>query len=224
MGKRFPKYVVDPNTVVKTYGADTLRVYEMFMGPLQASKPWSEQSVDGTRKWLERVWRLATDAQKITDEKTPELDYSYNFTVKKVTADIESLDFNTAISQMMIFVNDCYKLGRVNKDMLIGLVKLLSPFAPHMCEELHQQLSGKETLAYEPWPSYDEQKLARQQVEIVVQVNGKVRGRFLADQDADDSSVQQQAESLDAVKPFLDGKTIRKVIVIKNRIVNIVAA
>ena len=224
MGKRFPKYVVDPNTVVKTYGADTLRVYEMFMGPLQASKPWSEQSVDGTRKWLERVWRLATDTQKITDEKTPELDYSYNFTVKKVTADIESLDFNTAISQMMIFVNDCYKLGRVNKDMLIGLVKLLSPFAPHMCEELHQQLSGKETLAYEPWPSYDEQKLARQQVEIVVQVNGKVRGRFLADQDADDSSVQQQAESLDAVKPFLDGKTIRKVIVIKNRIVNIVAA
>ena len=224
MGKRFPKYVVDPNTVVKTYGADTLRVYEMFMGPLQASKPWSEQSVDGTRKWLERVWRLATDAQKITDEKTPELDYSYNFTVKKVTADIESLDFNTAISQMMIFVNDCYKLGRVNKDMLIGLVKLLSPFAPHMCEELHQQLSGKETLAYEPWPSYDEQKLARQQVEIVVQVNGKVRGRFLADQDADDSSVQQQAESLDAVKPFLDGKTSRKVIVIKNRIVNIVAA
>jgi leucyl-tRNA synthetase len=224
MGKRFPKYVVDPNTVVKTYGADTLRVYEMFMGPLQASKPWSEQSVDGTRKWLERVWRLATDAQKITEEKTPELDYSYNFTVKKVTADIESLDFNTAISQMMIFVNDCYKLGRVNKDMLIGLIKLLSPFAPHMCEELHQQLSGRETLAYEPWPTYDEQKLARRQVEIVVQVNGKVRGRFLADQDAEDGSVQQQAESLDAVKPFLAGKTIRKVIVIKNRIVNIVAA
>ncbi len=224
MGKRYPEYVVDPNAVVRTYGADTLRVYEMFMGPLEASKPWSEQGVDGTRKWLDRVYRLATDKDRILSEATPDLDYSYHFMIKKVTDDIETLNFNTAISQMMIFVNDVYKAGHISKDMLIGFIKVLSPFAPHLCEELHQQLTGIETLAYEPWPVYDPAKIERQEVEIVVQVNGKIRGKFTAAKDTDEGSLKEQALRLESVQPFMKDKTIRKVIVIVNKIVNIVAA
>ena len=222
MGKRFPEFVVDPNTVVKEYGADTMRVYEMFMGPLEASKPWSDQSLDGTRKWLERVYRLATTEKMIVDEPTDELKYSYNFTVKKVTNDIETLNFNTAISQMMIFVNDCYKLGKVNKDMLIGFIRMLSTFAPHIGEELNQKLTGDETVAFAPWPTYDEAALVKNSVEIVVQVNGKVRGKFEAAVDADKTTLEETAKSLDAIKGHLEGKTIRKVIVVPKKLVNIV--
>ncbi|MBR3344126.1 MAG: leucine--tRNA ligase, partial [Solobacterium sp.] len=134
--------VVNPDELVQSHGADALRVYEMFMGPLEASLPWSAKGMDGARKWLERVWRLAEDEKMITDEATPELNYSYNFMVKKVTTDIETLNFNTAISQMMIFVNDCYKLGKVNKDMLVNFIRMLSAFAPHMCEEINSRLTG----------------------------------------------------------------------------------
>lgn len=224
MGKRYPEYVVDPNAVVRTYGADTLRVYEMFMGPLEASKPWSEQGVDGTRKWLDRVYRLATDAERITDEATPDLDYSYHFMIKKVTEDIETLNFNTAISQMMIFVNDVYKAGHISKEMLIGFIKVLSPFAPHLCEELHQQLTGSETIAYAEWPAYDPAKIERQEVEIAVQVNGKIRGKFIAAKDTEKETLEKLALQVDTVQPFIKDKTIRKVIVIVNKIVNIVAA
>ncbi len=222
MGKRFPKYVVDPNVVVKEYGADTMRVYEMFMGPLEASKPWSDQSLDGTRKWLERVYRLATTESMITEEAVPELNYSYNFTVKKVTNDIETLNFNTAISQMMIFVNDCYKTGKVNREMLIGFIRMLSTFAPHIGEELNQMLTGDETVAYAAWPTYSEDALVQNKVEIVVQVNGKVRGKFEADKDADQAVIEKTAKELPNIQSFMEGKTIRKVIVIPNKIVNIV--
>ena len=222
MGKRFPKYVVDPNVVVKEYGADTMRVYEMFMGPLEASKPWSDQSLDGTRKWLERVYRLATTETMITEEAVPELNYSYNFTVKKVTNDIETLNFNTAISQMMIFVNDCYKTGKVNKEMLIGFIRMLSTFAPHIGEELNQMLTGDATVAYAPWPSYSEDALVQNKVEIVVQVNGKVRGKFEAAKDADKDILEKTAVELPAVQSFMEGKAVRKIIVIPNKIVNIV--
>ncbi|MBR5004414.1 MAG: leucine--tRNA ligase, partial [Erysipelotrichaceae bacterium] len=222
MGKRFPEFVVDPNTIVMKYGADTMRVYEMFMGPLEASKPWSDQGVDGSRKWLERVWRLVMETpEKQTDEPTPELDYSYNFTVKKVTDDYASLNFNTAISQMMIFINDCYKQDKINKDMLIGFVRLLSPIAPHICEEMHQALTGEETLAYAAWPTYDPAKLVLSEVEIVVQVNGKLRAKFQAAKDAENDVLEAQAK--EAVAAQLEGKTIRKVIVVKNKLVNIVA-
>jgi leucyl-tRNA synthetase len=222
MGKRFPEFVVDPNTIVMKYGADTMRVYEMFMGPLEASKPWSDQGVDGSRKWLERVWRLVMETpEKQTDEPTPALDYSYNFTVKKVTDDYESLNFNTAISQMMIFINDCYKQDKINKDMLIGFVRLLSPIAPHICEEMHQALTGEETLAYAAWPTYDPAKLVLSEVEIVVQVNGKLRAKFQAAKDAENDVLEAQAK--EAVAAQLEGKTIRKVIVVKNKLVNIVA-
>ena len=222
MGKRFPEFVVDPNTIVMKYGADTMRVYEMFMGPLEASKPWSDQGVDGSRKWLERVWRLVMETpEKQTDEPTPALDYSYNFTVKKVTDDYASLNFNTAISQMMIFINDCYKQDKINKDMLIGFVRLLSPIAPHICEEMHQALTGEETLAYAAWPTYDPAKLVLSEVEIVVQVNGKLRAKFSAAKDAENDVLEAQAK--EAVAAQLEGKTIRKVIVVKNKLVNIVA-
>ncbi|MBE6108118.1 MAG: leucine--tRNA ligase [Erysipelotrichaceae bacterium] len=222
MGKRFPEFVVDPNTIVLKYGADTMRLYEMFMGPLEASKPWSDQGVDGSRKWLERVWRLIMETSgKMTDEPTPALDYSYNFTVKKVTEDYETLNFNTAISQMMIFINDCYKQEKINKDMLIGFVKLLSPIAPHICEEMYQSLTGEETLAYANWPVYDPKKLVLNEVEIVVQVNGKLRAKFQYAKDAENAELEAKAK--EAVAQQLEGKTIRKVIVVKNKLVNIVA-
>ena len=214
--------VVNPDELIASHGADALRLYEMFMGPLEASLPWSTNGMDGARKWLERVYRLATNSEMITDEATPELNYSYNFTVKKVTNDIETLNFNTAISQMMIFINDVYKLGKVNKDMLKGFIQMLSCFAPHLGEELFHDLTGKETVTYEPWPEYDEAVLEQRKVEIAVQVNGKVRGRFEADMDTAKEELEKQAFSLESVTKFTDGKEIRKVIVIPNKIVNIV--
>lgn len=224
MGKRYPEFIVDPNEIVKSYGADTLRVYEMFMGPLEASKPWSEQGVEGARRWIERVWRLAMEMDdKITDEPTPELDYIYNYTVKKVSEDIDSLNFNTAISQMMIFINECYRVDKVNKDMLINFIKLLSPYAPHVCEEIYHHYTGEETIAYAKWPEYDPAKLVKNDVEIVVQVNGKVRGRVTAAKDCSQEEVQEEAMALETVKAQLNGKTIRKVIFVKNKLLNIVA-
>ncbi|MBR2745545.1 MAG: leucine--tRNA ligase [Erysipelotrichaceae bacterium] len=224
MGKRYPEYIVDPNDIVRSYGADTLRVYEMFMGPLEASKPWSEQGVEGARRWIERVWRLAMEMDdKITDEPTPELDYIYNYTVKKVSEDIDSLNFNTAISQMMIFINECYRVDKVNRDMMINFIKLLSPYAPHVCEEIYHHYTGEDTIAYAKWPEYDPAKLVKNDVEIVVQVNGKVRGRVTAAKDCSQEDVQAEAMALETVKAQLNGKTIRKVIFVKNKLLNIVA-
>ncbi len=224
MGKRYPEYIVDPNVIVDRYGADTLRLYEMFMGPLEASKPWSEQGVEGARRWIERVWRLCMESpEKITDEPTPDLDYVYNCTIKKVTEDIDSLNFNTAISQMMIFINDCYKAEKVNRDMIVSFIKVLSPFTPHLCEEIYQHYTGEETLAYASWPTYDPAKLEMNAVTIVVQVNGKVRAKFDIRKDEDKAVVEETALAQEALKPFLEGKTVRKVIVVPNKIVNIVA-
>ena len=216
--------VINPDDLVKSHGADTLRLYEMFMGPLEASLPWSTTGVDGARKWLERVSRIVENGTMIVDEATPELDYSYNFLIKKATADIESLNLNTAISQMMIFINDVYKNGKVSREMFANFLKIFSCYAPHLGEELYSQVTGRETVTYEPWPVCDEAKLVRDKVTIIVQVNGKVRGRFEADTDADKADVEAAALALESVKAFTDGKTIRKVIVIPNKIVNIVAA
>ena len=224
MGKRYPEFIVDPNDIAEHYGADTLRLYEMFMGPLEASKPWSEQGVEGSRKWLDRVWRLCMESpEKITDEATPSLDYVYNCTIKKVTEDIDTLNFNTAISQMMIFINECYKAEKVNRDMIINFIKILSPFTPHICEEMYQAYTGAATIAYESWPAYDAEKLEMEKVTIVVQVNGKVRAKFDFDKDAEEGTVREAALAQEGIKPFIDGKTVRKVIVVPNKIVNIVA-
>ena len=214
--------VVNPDELIESHGADALRLYEMFMGPLEASLPWSTKGMDGARKWLERVYRLAV-SDMVTDEATSELEYSYHFMVKKVTGDIETLNFNTAVSQMMIFVNDCYKLGKVNRDMMIGFIKCLSAYAPHLGEELFEQLSGKTGIAYEAWPIYDEAKLVQDKVTVVVQVNGKVRARIETVQDTDAEELKQQALAMEELKPFLEGKEIRKIIALPNKIVNIVA-
>ena len=215
--------VVNPDELVASHGADALRVYEMFMGPLEASLPWSDKGMDGARKWLERVDRMITSEGMITDEPTGELDYVYNFTVKKVTSDIETLNFNTAISQMMIFVNEVYRNGRLNRTMAENFVKMLSCFAPHLGEELYADLTGKEgAIAYEPWPAYEESKLVLQKAVIVVQINGKVRAKFETVQDASQEELIIQAEKLPEVQKYLEGKTIRKVIAIPNKIVNIV--
>ena len=216
--------VINPDDLVESHGADALRVYEMFMGPLDASLPWSTKGMDGARKWLDRVHRLVTDSSMIVEEATPELDYSYNFMVKKVTNDIETLNFNTGISQMMIFVNDCYKNGKVNRDMIMNFVQIFSCFAPHLGEELFAVLSGKEeSIAYRPWPVYDESKLVKSAATIVVQVNGKMRGKFEASIDATKEELEKMALNLDSVKAQTEGKTIAKVIVVPGKIVNIVA-
>ncbi|MBP3891705.1 MAG: leucine--tRNA ligase [Solobacterium sp.] len=223
MGKRFPEFIVDPNDIVETYGADTLRVYEMFMGPLEASKPWSEQGVEGARRWLERVWRLLMETEgKIVEEETPELDYVYHYTIKKVSEDIDTLNFNTAISQMMIFINECYKAEKINRNMMINFIKLLSPYAPHMCEEMYHAYTGEDTIAYASWPVADEAKLQVNQIEMMVQVNGKLRGRLLVEKDEDASIIEEKVMQIDGVKPHIEGKEIKKVIVVPNKIVNIV--
>jgi len=214
--------VINPDDIVQTYGADTLRVYEMFMGPLEASKPWSETGVDGARKWLDRVYRLIVESDKLSDENDHSLDFVYHSTVKKVTHDYETLGFNTAISQMMIFVNEAYKAKTVYRPYAENLVKMLSCIAPHVCEEMWQLLGHDETLAYEPWPTYDEAMLEQSTIEMAVQVNGKLRAKITVNKDEDDEVVKQEALAQDNVKTHTDGKNIVKIIVVKNKIVNIV--
>ena len=215
--------VVNPDELVESHGADALRLYEMFMGPLESSKPWSTQGMNGARKWLERVYRLAT-SDMVVEEATPELDFTYNATVKKVTEDNESLNFNTGISQMMIFINDVYKLGKINKGRMVNFLRLLYPIAPHICEELNEILTGEEDMSYDAWPTYDESKLVVDQVTVIVQVNGKMRAKLDVTKDADQDEVKELALKQDNVKPFIEGKEIKKVIVIPNKIVNIVVA
>ncbi len=222
MGKRYPEFAIDPNVLIEQYGADTVRLYEMFMGPLEASKPWSEQGVDGAHKWLERVHRLIVESNKLSDINDGSLDEVYHATVKKVTSDIESLNLNTAISQMMIFINECYKADTLYKPYMEGFVQMFACYAPHLGEELWQFLGHENTLTFEAWPTYDESKLVKNQVEMVVQVNGKVRGKFMANIDEDKKIVEEMALALPSVKAQMEGKTVRKLIIVPNRIVNIV--
>ena len=222
MGKRYPEFAIDPNALIEQYGADTVRLYEMFMGPLEASKPWSEQGVDGAHKWLERVHRLIVESNKLSDINDGSLDEVYHATVKKVTSDIESLNLNTAISQMMIFINECYKADTLYKPYMEGFVQMFACYAPHLGEELWQFLGHENTLTFEAWPTYDESKLVKNQVEMVVQVNGKVRGKFMANIDEDKKIVEEMALALPSVQAQMEGKTLRKLIIVPNRIVNIV--
>ncbi len=222
MGKRFPEFVVNPSDIVAKYGADTLRLYEMFMGPLEASKPWSSTGVEGSKKFLDRVWRLYNE-DKIKDEENKELEYLYHYTVKKVSEDYETLNFNTAISQMMIFINAVYKQEVFPREYAVGFLKLLNPIAPHISEELNALMGNEAILATSDWPKYDAAKLIVNTIEMAVQVNGKLRGTIKVNKDEDDEVVKQAAFELDNVKSNTEGKEIKKVIVVKNRIVNIVA-
>ena len=222
MGKRYPEYVVNPSDIVEKYGADTLRLYEMFMGPLEADKPWSTQGIEGAHRWLERVWRLFIEQNKLSDENDGKLDFSYNATVKKVSEDIESLRLNTAISQMMIFINDCYKEEKVYREYALNFIQMLSVFAPHLCSEMYELLGQKDELAYRSWPTYDESKLVIEEKEVVVQVNGKLRGKFNAKADASDDELYETALGVENVQKFIEGKEIKKHFVIKGKVVNIV--
>ena len=222
MGKRFPKYVVNPSDIVNQYGADTLRLYEMFMGPLEVSKPWSPQGVEGARKFLNRVWTFFTNEENITADNDGTLDKVFHQTVKKVTGDFESLGFNTAISQMMIFVNACYKAGKCPKAYAEDFVKMLSCICPHIGEEMWQILGHDGTLAYEPWPEWKEEALKEDTLEIPVQVNGKVRATVEVGVDEEQASVLEKAHAMKNVQVYIEGKTIVKEIYVKGRIVNIV--
>ncbi|WP_339194570.1 leucine--tRNA ligase [Aeribacillus sp. FSL W8-0870] len=220
--------VVNPDEIVESHGADTLRLYEMFMGPLDASIAWSTKGLDGARRFLDRVWRLFVMENgelnpKIVDEPSQELERIYHQTVKKVTEDYENLHFNTAISQLMVFINEAYKATILPKEYMEGFVKLLSPVAPHICEELWEKLGHSETIAYESWPAWDESKLVEDEVEIVIQINGKVRAKLLVPNDASKEEMEKIAMDDEKIKEQLEGKTVRKVIAVPGKLVNIVA-
>jgi len=223
MGKRYPEFVINPSDVVKSHGADSLRLYEMFMGPLEASKPWSNQGLDGAHKFIERVYRAIIEMGIVTNDEVPELDMVYNQTVKKVSEDFENLAFNTAISQMMIFINEVYKINKLPKKYAEGFVKLISCVTPHIGEEMWEKLGHNKTIAFEPWPTYDQSKLVKKTCNLAVSVNGKLRATLEVALDLDDESAKMLAFENDAVKRHIEGKEIKKVIVVKNKIVNIVA-
>ncbi len=223
MGKRYPEYVVNPSDIVKQYGADTLRLYEMFMGPLEASKPWSDQGVEGANRYLNRVYRMIVESNFVVDEPTPELDVIYHQTVKKVTEDYENLSFNTAISQMMIFTNEVYRVGKISKEYAEGFVKLISCITPHIGEEMWEILGHDKTIAFESWPTFDESKIVQNLIKIAVSVNGKLRDTIEVKPDSDDETVKALAFETEGVKRHIEGKEIKKVIIVKNKIVNIVA-
>ncbi len=221
MGKRYPEYAIDPLDIVRDYGADTLRLYEMFMGPLEASKPWSQQGVEGAQKFLDRIYRLY-ESGKVQDGENKNLEKIYHQTVKKVTEDFETLNFNTAISQMMIFVNAVYKEDIFPKEYAEGFIKLLNPVAPHIAEEIWEMLGHTGTMAFEEWPTYDESKIVEDTREIAVQVNGKVRATIMISVDEDENMIKEKAMNAENVLRHIEGKEIVKVIVIKGKIVNIV--
>ena len=222
MGKRFPQYVVNPSDIVRDYGADTLRLYEMFMGPLEVSKPWSPQGVEGARRFLNRVWTFFTKEENLTAESDGELDRVYHQTVKKVTQDFENLGFNTAISQMMIFVNACYKKGSCPKAYAESFVKMLSCICPHLGEEIWEIFGHGESLAREPWPAWEEDKIRENTIQIPVQVNGKVRATVEIAVDEEQDSVLEKAHAMKNVQTAMSGKTVIREIYVKGRIVNIV--
>ena len=222
MGKRFPEFVVNPSDVVRDYGADTLRLYEMFMGPLEVSKPWSDAGVDGARRFLNRVWAFFTEAENIVDGEVPALEKVYHKSVKKITEDFEKLAFNTAISQMMIFVNAVYKEGKCPKEYAEGLVKMLSCICPHIGEEIWQILGHDNTIAYEPWPTYDEAKTADDTVEVAVQINGKVRATIMLPVGCSKEDAIATAKADPKIAEQIEGKTIVKEISVPGKIVNIV--
>ena len=216
------KNVVNPDDVVEQYGADTLRVYEMFMGPLDASIAWSEEGLEGSRKFLDRVYRLIT-TKPITTENNGKLDKVYNETVKSVTEQIEQLKFNTAIAQLMVFVNSANKEEALYADYAKGFVQLLAPFAPHLAEELWQVLTKSgESISYVAWPTWNESKLVEDEIEIVVQIKGKVRAKLMVAKDLSREDLQKVALENDKIQAEIAGKDIIKVIAVPNKLVNIV--
>lgn len=212
--------VVNPDEVIEVYGADTLRLYEMFMGPLEADKPWNTEAIDGSKRFLERVWRMYYFP---IEETADDLEFIYNQTVKKVTEDYEKLAFNTAIAQMMIFVNDVYRKKVLSKAQAIGFLKMLNPIAPHITEELYQTVfNKKDSITYQEWPTFDESKMILDEIEVVIQVNGKLRDRIAVSQDTDEAAIKALALKAENVAKHIEGAQIVKVIYIPKKLVNIV--
>ena len=213
--------VINPDDMVKEYGADALRVYEMFMGPIEAAKPWDTKGIEGSKKFLDKVWRLYAESDKIKDCENKNLEREYNFTVKKVTNDYETMNFNTAISQMMIFINSVNKEDIFPLEYAKGFIKLLNPLAPHITEEIwNTVLNNSNTIAYEKWPEYDDSKTVNNEITLPIQFNGKLKTTITISLNEDESSVKEKVH--DAISSKLDGKTIIKEIYVKNKIYNIV--
>lgn len=223
MGKRFPEFVINPSDIVRDYGADTLRLYEMFMGPLEASKPWSQQGVEGARRFIGKVWNFFTEPESIIEDTDNGLKKVYHQTVKKVTQDFETLGFNTAISQMMIFMNAATKEGKCPRNYAEGFIKMFSCICPHAGEEIWSILGHNGTIAFEKWPEFDEEAVKEDTVEIGVQINGKVKGKVEIAVDEDSQTVIAKAKEIPAVAKAIEGKNIVKEIYVPGRIVNIVA-
>ncbi|MDI9507293.1 MAG: leucine--tRNA ligase [Bacillota bacterium] len=213
--------VLNPDAYVGEYGADAFRLYEMFMGPLEADKPWSTKNIEGARRFLDRVYRLYTEFAEIVGENK-NLERVFHQTVKKVTEDFENLRFNTAISQMMIFINDCYKERKIPREYLEGFLILLNPICPHLTEELNETVLKNKPISEAKWPVYDPEKIKAAAVTVVVQINGKIRDKIDVEIDTPEEALKDMVLAREKVKQFTAGKEIRKIIVVPNKIVNIV--
>ena len=214
--------VINPDDMVKQYGADALRIYEMFMGPIDAAKPWDPNGIDGSKKFIDRVWRLFKESGKVVDKPNKNLEKAYNYTVKKVTNDYETMNFNTAISQMMIFVNLANKEDVLPLEYAEGFLKLLNPVAPHITEELWSEMGHTETITYSTWPTFDEAKTQEDTISLPVQINGKLRANVEIEKDEDQESVKQKVHNNDKIQAQIEEKQIVKEIYVPNRIYNIV--
>ena len=215
--------VINPDDMVREFGADSLRLYEMFMGPIDAVKPWDPNGIDGSKKFLDRVWRLYAESGKITDEPNQELEKVYHYTVKKVTNDYETMNFNTAISQMMIFINQVYKATHFPKEYAEGFVKLLNPVAPHITEELWTEVLGHDkTISYEPWPTYEEEKTKADEISLPIQINGKVRANIKITPGESQDTIKEKINQNESIQKYLQGQTIVKEIYVPNKIYSIV--
>ncbi len=212
--------VINPDDMVKEYGADSLRIYEMFMGPLDAAKPWDPNGIAGSKNFLDRVWRLFVESGKIKDDENKNLEKVYHFTVKKVTNDYENMNFNTAIAQMMIFINSAYKENIVPKKYAEGFLQLLNPVAPHITEELWNKLGHSDTITYSKWPTYDEEKTKNDTINLPIQINGKLKATIQIATDETEENIKEAVHK--AIESKLDGKSIVKEIYVKNRIYNVV--
>jgi leucyl-tRNA synthetase len=239
MSKRFGN-VVNPDDIVKNFGADSLRIYEMFMGPFDQSIPWSTDSIVGSRRFIERVWRMAeklisgktvsteavtTSTKVVSDVVAPDtIDRVINKTIQKVTDDIRDLRFNTAISTLMIALNEMEKAEHISRIQFESYLKLLAPFAPHVTEELWTTMGNEKSIHISTWPSYDQSLMAGEEVKIIVQVNGKMRGSFMAPSDISEEDMKARALSVPEAKKWLEGKSVKKVIVVRGKLVSIVVA